>query len=213
MIAYIIIAIIAYAIGSVNFSVIISKKMAGFDVREKGSGNAGSTNMLRSVGKKAAAITLICDILKGVISIGIAMILGNIVKDTNQELLVQIAGIAVVIGHTFPIFFGFKGGKGVATSLGVLLMSNWQIGLICLVFALVLMILTKMVSLGSCAAAVLFPVLTLFINENYTVLTDGKNGNVYFIYSVILAIIVLYNHRSNIKRILNGTENKLNLKK
>lgn len=213
MATYIIIAIIAYLIGSVNFSIIISKKMAGFDVREKGSGNAGTTNMLRSVGKKAAAITLICDILKGVVSIGIAIIMGNIIKNIDRELLLQIAGIAVILGHTFPIFFGFKGGKGVATSLGVLLMSNWQIGLICLVFALVLMLLTKMVSLGSCGAAVLFPVLTLFINNHYTVLSEGKNGNVYFIYSVILAVIVLYNHRSNIKRILNGTENKLSFSK
>ena len=209
MAAYIIVAIIAYLIGSVNFSILISKKMAGFDVREKGSGNAGTTNMLRSVGKKAAAITLVCDILKGVVSIGIAIIVGNIVKNLDRELLLQIAGIAVVIGHTFPIFFGFKGGKGVATSLGVLLMSNWQIGLICLVFALVLMALTRIVSLGSCGAAVLFPVLTLFINQHYTVLSEGKNGRVYLVYSVILAIIVLYNHRSNIKRILNGTENKL----
>ena len=213
MATYIIMAIIAYLIGSVNFSVILSKKMAGFDVREKGSGNAGSTNMLRSVGKKAAAITLICDILKGVVSISIAMILGNIVQGMNKELLVQIAGIAVVIGHTFPIFFQFKGGKGVATSLGVLLMSNWQIGLICLVFELVLMILTRMVSLGSCGAAVLFPVLTLFINENYTVLTEGKKGTTYLVYSIILAVIVLFNHRSNIKRILNGTENRLGSKK
>ena len=177
MVVYIIMAIIAYLIGSINFSVILSKKMAGFDVREKGSGNAGSTNMLRSVGKKAAAITLICDILKGVVSIGIAILLGNVIENMNRELLLQIAGIAVVTGHTFPIFFGFKGGKGVATSLGVILMSNWQIGLICLVFALVLMVLTKMVSLGSCAAAVLFPVLTLFINTNYTVLSEGKSGN------------------------------------
>ena len=212
MASYIIVAIIAYLIGSINFSIIISKKVAGFDVREKGSGNAGTTNMLRSVGKKAAAITLVCDILKGVVSIGIAMIIGNIVKNLDRELLLQIAGIAVVLGHTFPVFFGFKGGKGVATSLGVLLMSNWQIGLICLVFALVLMALTRMVSLGSCVAAILFPILTLFINEHYTVLTDGKSGRVYFIYSVILAIIVLYNHRENIKRILNGTENKLSFK-
>lgn len=209
MIIYIVMLLIAYVIGSINFSVIFSKKFAGFDVREKGSGNAGSTNMLRSVGKGAAALTLICDILKGVVAISIAIILGNMFKDTNKELLVQIAGIAVVIGHTFPIFFGFKGGKGVATSLGILLMSNWQIGLICLVFALILMILTRMVSLGSCAAAVLFPVLTLFINDNYTVLTEGKNGTTYFLYSLILAIIVLFNHRSNIKRILNGTESRL----
>lgn len=213
MAVYIIVAVIAYLIGSVNFSVLISKKMAGFDVREKGSGNAGTTNMLRSVGKKAAVITLICDILKGVISIAIAIIVGSIVKNLDKELLLQIAGIAVVLGHTFPIFFGFKGGKGVATSLGVILMSNWQIGLICLVFALVLMVLTKMVSLGSCAAAVLFPVLTLFINTNYTVLSEDKSGKVYLIYSILLAVIVLFNHRSNIKRILNGTENKVGSKK
>ena len=213
IVTYVIMAIIAYLIGSVNFSVIFSKKMAGFDIREKGSGNAGSTNMLRSVGKRAAALTLVCDVLKGVVSIAIAIIVGNMVEGVNKELLIQVAGIAVDVGHTFPIFFQFKGGKGVATSLGVILMSNWQIGLICLVFALVLMILTKIVSLGSVSAAVLFPVLTLFINDNYTVLTEGKRGSVYFIYSVILAVIVLYNHRSNIKRILSGTENKLNLKK
>ena len=212
MASYIIVAVIAYLIGSVNFSVILSKKMAGFDVREKGSGNAGSTNMLRSVGKKAAALTLLCDILKGVVAILIAIIVGAIIKKVDKELLLQIAGICVVIGHTFPVFFQFKGGKGVATSLGVLLMSNWQIGLICLVFALVLMALTRMVSLGSCGAAVLFPVLTLFINNHYTILTEGKHGNVYFVYSLILAVIVLYNHRENIKRILSGTENKLSIK-
>ena len=213
MVECVVIAVIAYLIGSISFSVIISKKMAGFDVREKGSGNAGSTNVLRSVGKKAAALTLILDVLKGVVAVVIAIILGNIVPDINRELLVQIAGIAVVLGHTFPVFFGFKGGKGVATSLGILLISNWQIGLICLVFGIVLIALTRMVSLGSCTAAVLFPVLTLFINEHYTVLTEGKSGSVYFIYSVILAVIVLYNHRSNIKRILNGTENKISFSK
>ena len=117
MVEGIVMAIIAYCIVSINFSVMISKKMAGFDVREKGSGNAGTTNMLRSVGKKAAAITLACDILKGVVAIGISIIIGNMVEGANKELLLQIAGIAVVIGHTFPVFFGFKGGKGVATSL------------------------------------------------------------------------------------------------
>lgn len=213
MIEYMIMAIIAYCIGSLNISIFISKKMGGFDLREKGSNSTGATNVLRTVGKKAAVITLLFDIAKGIVAIAISMIVGNIVKGTNRELLLQIAGIAVVIGHTFPIFFGFKGGKGVATSLGILLMSNWKIGLICLVFALVLMILTRMVSLGSCGAAILFPVLTLFIDDNYTILTAGKKGSTYFIYSVILAVIVLYNHRSNIKRLLNGTENKISFKK
>lgn len=209
MASYIIVAIIAYAIGSINFSVILSKKMAGFDVREKGSGNAGSTNMLRTVGKKAAILTLICDILKGVVSILIAFLVGKIVKDVDRALLVQIAGILVVVGHTFPIFFEFKGGKGVATSLGVLLMTNWQIGLICLTFALVIIIASKMVSMGSIGAAILFPVLTIFINEHYIVASSGPK---YFIFSLILALFVIFNHRENIQRILNGTENKLSFK-
>lgn len=212
MVTYIIIAIISYLIGSINISVMLSKKIAGFDVREKGSGGTGATNVLRSVGKTAAAITLIFDIVKGVIAIGIAIVVGNIVQDINKELLLQIAGIMVVIGHTFPVFLKFKGGKGVATSLGILLVTNWQIGLICLVFALVMMALTRMVSLGSCTAAVLFPVLTLFINQNYIVLTEGKSGMSYFIYSVLLAAIVLFNHRENIKRIYSGTENRIGQK-
>ena len=206
MVVNVVTAIIAYLIGSINFSIILSKKMAGFDVREKGSGNAGTTNMLRAVGKKAAAITLVCDILKGVVAILVAMFIGNVVEEANKPLLVQIAGIAVILGHTFPIFFKFKGGKGVATSLGVLIMSNWQIGLICLVFALILIILTQMVSVGSIAAAILYPVLTLFIPQNYIV-----PGN-YLIYSVLLAVLVVFNHRENVKRLLNGTENKISFK-
>ena len=117
MATYIIIAIIAYAIGSINFSVIISKKMAGFDIRDKGSGNAGSTNMLRSIGKKAAILTLICDILKGIVAILIAVVVGKIVKNVDKAALVQIAGILVVIGHIFIIFFEFKLGKCVLISL------------------------------------------------------------------------------------------------
>lgn len=209
MATYIIIAIIAYAIGSINFSVLISKKMAGFDVREKGSGNAGTTNMLRSVGKKAAVITLLCDILKGVVAILIAVIAGNIVKNVDRAALIQIAGILVVVGHTFPIFFEFKGGKGVATSLGVLMMINWKIGLICLVFAIAIMAFSRMVSMGSIGAAILFPVLTLFISTNFIVEASGIK---YFIFSVILAAIVIFNHRENIKRIASGTENKLSFK-
>lgn len=210
MASYIIIAIVAYLIGSINFSVILSKKMAGFDVREKGSGNAGTTNMLRSVGKKAAALTLLCDVLKGVVSIGISWIVGKIANDVDSALLVQIAGILVVVGHTYPIFFGFKGGKGVATSLGVLLMTNWQIGLICLTFAIVIMALSRKVSLGSIGAAILFPILTIFTNSHFIV---EANGFKYLVYSLILAAIVVFNHRENIKRLLNGTENTLSFKK
>ena len=209
---YVIMAIVAYLIGSINFSVLISKKKAGYDIREKGSGNAGTTNMLRILGKKYAAITLVCDILKGIVAICIAIIVGKIMKDSNGALLVQVAGIAVVLGHTFPIFFGFKGGKGVATSLGILLLTNWQIGLICLVFAVVIIALSRMVSMGALAAAILFPVLTIFIGGEYYIVQGTGLGNGYFIYSVILAVIVAFNHRENIKRILNGTENRISFK-
>ena len=209
MATYIVVTIIAYLLGSIIFSVIISKKMAGFDVREKGSGNAGTTNVLRTVGKKASILTLLGDVLKGVVALLVAYIAGLIVKEgVDKALLVQLACLSVILGHTFPIFFGFKGGKGIATALGVLLMTNWNIGLICLVFALILMILTRMVSLGSIAAAILFPVLITFMPHN-AYLVDGN----YIIYSIILAILVVFNHRENVKRLLNGTENKLDFKK
>lgn len=206
---YILMAVIAYAIGSVNFSVILSKKIAGFDVREKGSGNAGTTNMLRSVGKGAAALTLILDILKGLVAILIAKyIVGNLAEGANTAILAQLAGFFVVVGHTFPMFFGFKGGKGVATALGVLLLVNPLIGGICLVFALTVMALTRMVSLGSIMAAVLFPVLTIFIEDGY--IADGYS---YIIFGIAMAVLVIFNHRANLKRIYNGTENRVSFKK
>ena len=208
MVAYIVSAILAYAIGSIMFSVIVSRKLAGFDVSEKGSKNAGSTNMLRTVGKKGAIITLICDILKGVIAILIAMLIAKIANITEPSkilLMKYIAGFAVILGHTYPIFFEFRGGKGVATSLGVLLMLNWKIGLIALIFALLLMAFTKMVSVGSISAAILYPILVLFIE-------DRKNFGVILI-SWLIAILVIFNHRTNIKRLKEGKENKISFSK
>ena len=200
---YILVALVAYLIGSISFSVIFTKKLAGFDVREKGSKNAGSTNVLRTAGKKVAILTLVCDVLKGVIAVLFAKFIGKVDNFEHTEYLVQLAGLMVALGHTFPIFFGFKGGKGVATSLGVIMIINWQIGLICLVFALILMILTRIVSLGSVAAAILFPVLTLFITENYSVPGD------YRIFGILLGVFVCFNHRANITRLLKGEEKRI----
>ena len=209
---YIIMGIIAYLIGSINFSILISKKKAGFDIREKGSGNAGTTNMLRSVGKGAAIVTLILDILKGVVTIWLSIFYGFMLYkiwniNIDYAILVQVSGILVIVGHTYPIYFGFKGGKGVATALGILLVTNWHIGIISLVFALVLIIVSRMVSVGAICAAILFPVLTLFSYESSFI----EPGN-YMVFSIIIAIIVCFNHRENIKRIMNGTENKISLK-
>ncbi len=219
---YVVISIIAYLIGSISSSVIISKKMAGFDVREKGSHNAGSTNMLRTVGKKAALITLICDILKGVVAVLIAFAIGTIANAPSHILSIycELAGFFVVLGHTFPIFFGFKGGKGVATSLGVLLILNWQVGLICLVFALAVMAISRYVSLGSISAAVLFPVLVAFIETNYLTgfkyfggYIKGSDRISWIVFGIALALLVIFNHRSNIVRLREGKENKLSFKK
>lgn len=203
--AYITVAIVAYVIGSINFAVIFSRKFAGFDVREKGSKNAGTTNVLRTVGKKVAALTLLCDILKGVAAILAAIIAKNMWEGLNITTLKYIAGFMVIFGHTFPIFFEFRGGKGVATAIGVLLMLNWKIGLICLVFGVLIIAVSKMVSLGSVSAAVLFPVLTIFIGKN----VDFAGIAISF----LIAALVLFNHRANIRRIKEGKENKLSFKK
>jgi len=202
--AYITVAIVAYAIGSINFAVLFSRKFAGFDVREKGSKNAGTTNVLRTVGKKVAALTLFCDILKGVIAILAAIFAKNMWEGIDINNLKYVAGFMVILGHTFPIFFEFRGGKGVATSIGVLLMLNWKIGLICLIFGISIIAITKMVSLGSMLAALLFPILAIFIHEGITFFG--------IIVSCLIAVLVIFNHRANIKRIKEGKENKLSFK-
>jgi len=203
--AYIILGILGYALGSISFSVIFSKKFAGFDVREKGSKNAGTTNVLRTVGKGVAALTLICDVLKGVIAVLLASLAYKIWNDIDLTLAKTVAGFMAIVGHTFPVYFGFRGGKGVATSLGVLLMLNWKIGLFCLVVALIAMIITKMVSVGSIIAAILYPILVIFWQEGNTMAT--------IIFSFLIAGLVIFNHRSNVKRLLTGTENKIDFKK
>lgn len=214
MVVYLLVTLVAYLLGSISFSVIFGKKFAGIDVREKGSKNAGSTNVLRVAGKKAAICSLVCDILKGVVAVLIAFIVAKIIgqESIDGALLIQLAGFAVIVGHTFPVFFKFKGGKGVATALGVLLIVNYQIGLICLVFALLLMFLTRMVSVGSIGAAILFPVLTIFIGQNY-IINPASAANSYLPLAIAVAFLVIYNHRSNVQRLLNGTENKLSFKK
>lgn len=124
-----------------------------------------------------------------------------------QQYWFKLQQSELLCGHTFPVFFGFRGGKGIATSLGILLLLNWQIGLICFIFAISLMALTRMVSLGSISAAILFPILTIFIKEHY--LVQGS----YLIFGIIMAGFIVFNHRTNVQRILNGTENKLSFKK
>ena len=214
---YIAMALISYLIGSVSFSVIFTKRFAGFDVRERGSKNAGSTNVLRTAGPVPAILTLVCDLLKGVGAVLLGLLLGNMLgslgadacPDGSKAILCEVAAVFAMVGHTFPIFFKFKGGKGVATGIGALLVLNWEVGLICLIFGLVLIALTRMVSVGSMAGAILFPIICIFIRENFIV---NDNFFSYIIFGTIIAIIILFNHRANIRRLKMGQENILSFK-
>lgn len=199
------VAVIAYLIGSINSSILISKAVTGKDIRTSGSGNAGATNMLRTMGKKYAVITLVIDILKGVVALLLAKLAINLGAFTSAT---YIAGVAVVLGHNFPVFFGFKGGKGVATSLGVVLLLDWKIGLITLVVALAVMAISKYVSLGSITAAVIFMVLQIVamaVTDSFDIAR--------LICVLILGGLLIIRHRANIARLANGTENKLGAKK
>ena len=219
MSAYIIVTLVAYLLGSISFSVIISKKMAGFDVREKGSGNAGATNMLRSVGKKGAIFTLIGDCLKGVVAILFAIIVGKIAKNTDKALLVQLAGIAVVLGHTFPIFFGFKGGKGIAATSGMVI-SLILFPKYCFMFTVFGMLtfglvtkLSRYVSLGSIIGIIGFFVeFVIWGLLGWLPLAD-KEFKEAVIVVLLFVLLGVGRHHGNIKRLLNGTERKIGEKK
>lgn len=199
------IGLISYLIGSINSSILISKAVTGKDIRKCGSGNAGATNMLRTMGKKYAVITLIIDILKGVVALIIARLMQGLGVEPWAE---YIAGVCVVLGHNFPVFFSFKGGKGVATSLGVVMMLDWKIGLAVLIIALAVMATTRYVSLGSIIAAVTFIVLQIAV-----MLISGNFNLVRFVCVMILGILLIVRHSANIVRLLNHTENKLGQKK
>ncbi len=193
-----IMAAAAYLIGSVNFSIILSKLIAGKDIRESGSGNAGATNMLRTYGKKMGALTLLLDVLKGVVTVWL-------VKELSDSItFAYFAGLLVILGHNFPVYFGFKGGKGVATSLGVVFVLDWKVGLIVAVIAILIMALTRYVSLGSICGGALFIII-----EFVKALITGDISAVRLICTVLIGGLLIVRHHANIKRLLNGTENKL----
>lgn len=218
------VALAAYLTGSINTSVILSKSIYGEDVRESGSGNAGATNMLRTYGVGIAVLTLICDVLKGALLVLLANWLdifftsyfkGYPLSDFESMYLFNnlkyIAGAFVVLGHDFPLWFGFRGGKGVATSLGVILALNWKIGLIVLSIALLIMIFSRYVSLGSVVGAIVYP----FIVLTY-ILAGGEKlskNTVYLIMAFFLALLLIIKHHANIKRLKDGSESKLFAKK
>ncbi len=188
----------AYLIGSINSAIIVGRLMGLGDIREKGSHNAGSTNMLRVGGKKAAAFTFSGDILKGII----VVVAAKIFREQIGNVALYLSCLAVIVGHNFPIFFGFRGGKGVATSAAVMIILDFPIGISIVLISLAVMAISKYVSLGSIAGAVIYPIaVAIFRSEpEYTV------------FAVLVGLLALIRHRANIKRLINGTENKLSKK-
>ena len=199
-------AIVSYLIGSVNFSILLSKMLSGKDIRESGSGNAGATNMLRTYGKKMGVITLLLDVLKGIVVILLSRFVKNIAG--TDEIYPVIAGVCVILGHNFPLYFGFKGGKGVATSLGVVLMLDWKVGLIVAVVAIAVMAVTRYVSLGSILGGAMYIVI-----EIVKMIVTKNVDAIQLVCVVIIGGLLIARHHANIKRLLSGTENKLGAKK
>lgn len=192
--------LVAYLIGSVPTAVWIGQSFYGIDVREYGSGNAGATNTFRVIGKKAGVIVLILDILKGWISVNIAY-LGSYEPGGEEYVNFQLVlGVGALVGHIFPLYAGFRGGKGIATLLGIMLAVHPYAALWSVAVFLVVFVASRYVSLGSMVAAVAFPVIIIFIYK-----ADIPS---LVIFSLLIAILVLITHQKNIERLLRREESK-----
>jgi len=186
--------IAGYLLGSIPFGMVIAKVMGLGNLREIGSGNIGATNVLRTGNKGAAAATLIFDAAKGAVAVLVA-------RAFIGEDAAQIAGLAAFFGHLFPIWLGFRGGKGVATFLGILLALNWIVGLAACATWLVVVLFFRISSLGGLSAAALAPIWIIIQGDAKTILL-----------AILLGLLVFIRHRANIKRILAGTEPRVGRK-
>lgn len=184
--------VISYFLGNISPAILIGRAM-GIDIRSEGSGNAGTTNVLRVLGKKAAAATLAIDILKGVAAVFIGKYIGG------QELAMA-CGMASFIGHIWPLAFQFRGGKGIATAFGVVLTIHPQLGLIELAAAAIFFLVSGRVSVGSLAAALLLPLTAYYFIPEF------------LIWAAVMAVIIIVKHRKNLKRLIKGEEPKISFK-
>jgi glycerol-3-phosphate acyltransferase PlsY len=189
----VLLVLFSYLLGSISFSYFITKRIKGVDIRKVGSGNAGATNISRVLGLKFALLVLFLDTLKGFV---VALLASYLTPDT---LLFLLCCGAVIIGHNWPVFFGFKGGRGVATTLGVFLVIAPIHTLIVLSFLIVIIVLTRYVSLGSIIGAISAPVVLLLLRYPFP----------YFIFGMAVCLLILWRHAPNIKRLLQGKESKL----
>jgi glycerol-3-phosphate acyltransferase PlsY len=208
--ALLISGVISYLLGSINFAIIITKLFTKKDIRDYGSGNAGMTNVLRSVNKNAAVLTLLGDFLKGSLAAFISRMLFSLMFVGSGALAnfdgAYIGVIFAMLGHLFPVFYQFRGGKGISVCGGAILVADWRVFLLILLTFLIFTLTTKYVSLGSIMASVGYTI--------YTVLLGAfVDGNPHFLRNAILALVAtvftVYKHKANIKRLINKTENKL----
>ena len=203
---FIIFGCLAYLLGSIPSAVWIGKTWYGIDVRQHGSNNAGATNMFRVLGKNAGISVLLIDIFKGFIAVYIPVLvfLESVYLSPEELVHIQIiTAISAVLGHVFPIFAGFKGGKGVATSLGIIIGIHPPTAFVCLLLFLIIFLTTKFVSFGAICSSIAFPIVLVFIFNT----TDFY----LILFSIFLAFAVIFAHRKNIVRLVRGEENKMNL--
>jgi len=192
----ILIIFVSYLLGSIPTGFLVGKYLKNIDLRTIGSGSTGATNVLRNVGKWPALFVFIIDVGKGVIAVTIAK------KFADQDLIAVLAGISSISGHIWPIWLRGKGGKAVATGLGMFLALSWEVGLASLGIFLLVLAKTKFVSLSSISAAIVLPFFMLFY--------IGYFMNWYFFISLFVAVLVIWKHRTNIRRLLKGEESKIN---
>lgn len=213
----------AYLISSVNTSIIVTRIVLHQDIRTLGSGNAGFTNVLRCVGKAPAIITFVGDFMKGVVSVGIAYFLMFGESELHRAYLMYLAGLFAVMGHMFPIYYKFKGGKGVVTTASVMLLSDWRVLVIALLIFAVMFTATKIISACAIVNAAIYPISTIILklldcNGILSWLSPFSNATVpfafyAFVISFLTALLVIVRHKDNIKRLLSGTEKKITAKK
>lgn len=195
---------IAYLVGSIPTSVWWGRAFFGMDVREHGSRNAGATNTFRVLGPKAGVPVLLIDILKGFLPVRLLPNFTDLEPDTAPWMWFRVALVgAAVIGHLYPVFAGFKGGKGVATSLGGVLAVHPGAAAICVAVFAVVFLLSRYVSLGSLCAAIAFPLVVIVVYKEFSAVKIG--------FAVVLCLLVFYTHRENIGRLLRGEENRMSL--
>lgn len=186
----------AYLIGSISPSILLAKAK-GVDIKKEGSGNAGTTNTLRVLGPKAAVITLIIDVCKGFLAVYGGAYFSSFAGEFVMNQTTYLCAVGVVLGHIWPIFFKFKGGKGIATAFGALLAVNWMIALIALAVVALGVLVTKRMSVGSLLGALSLPFLCIYFEFDF------------LMGSFFLAVLVIHTHRANLVRLRNGTEPKI----